>query len=127
MAAFTGDGLFTAWTHEPNWPRAHAILLPNFGLKAMQGYMPQMVDVAEQLVAKWSRLTPDEVIQTAEADNLGWMAWAWDDNIAAGDSWFALSTTGNYNSTADLTTFGKVVVENPTYGLLVLARPNTVF
>jgi hypothetical protein len=72
-------------------------------------------------------LTPDEVIQTAEADNLGWMAWAWDDNIAAGDSWFALSTTGDYNSSADLTTFGKVVVENPTYGLLALARPNTVF
>jgi hypothetical protein len=72
-------------------------------------------------------LTPDEVIQTAEADNLGWMAWAWDDNIPAGDTWFALTTTGNYNSSADLTTFGKVVVENPTYGLLALARPNTVF
>ena len=25
-----GDGLFTAWTYEPNWRRAHNILLPNF-------------------------------------------------------------------------------------------------
>jgi hypothetical protein len=72
-------------------------------------------------------LTPDEVIQVAEADNLGWLAWAWDDNIAAGDTWFALTNDGNYNSTADLTIFGKVVVENPTYGLLALARPNTVY
>jgi cytochrome P450/NADPH-cytochrome P450 reductase len=66
VRAFTGDGLFTAWTFEPNWHKAHAILLPNFGLKAMQGYMPQMVDVAEQLAAKWSRLNPDEIIDVPE-------------------------------------------------------------
>jgi mannan endo-1,4-beta-mannosidase len=72
-------------------------------------------------------ITPDQVIQAAESHNLGWLAWAWDDNAAAGDSWFALSSTGNYTSSADLTTFGKVVVENPTYGLLALARANTAF
>jgi len=72
-------------------------------------------------------ITPDQVIQAAEAHNLGWMAWAWDDNSQAGDAWFALSTTGNYTSSADLTTFGKVVVENPSYGLRAIARANTVF
>jgi hypothetical protein len=72
-------------------------------------------------------MTPDQIIQAAESHNLGWMAWAWDDNIAEGDSWFALTTTGNYTSAADLTTFGLTVVQNPTYGLLALARGNTVF
>ncbi|MCI4059899.1 cytochrome P450, partial [Bacillus cereus] len=27
---FGGDGLFTSWTHEPNWQKAHRILLPSF-------------------------------------------------------------------------------------------------
>ena len=26
------------WTHEPNWHKAHNILLPNFSQQAMQGY-----------------------------------------------------------------------------------------
>ncbi len=59
---FTGDGLFTARTDEPNWHRAHNILLPNFGMRAMQGYMPMMIDIAEQLMQKWSRLNPDETV-----------------------------------------------------------------
>jgi cytochrome P450/NADPH-cytochrome P450 reductase len=59
---FTGDGLFTARTEEPNWHKAHNILLPNFGMRAMQGYMPMMIDIAEQLMQKWSRLNPDERI-----------------------------------------------------------------
>ena len=37
---FAGDGLFTAYTQEPNWSRAHNILLPSFGQRAMQGYHP---------------------------------------------------------------------------------------
>ena len=28
---FAGDGLFTAWTEEPNWGKAHRILMPAFG------------------------------------------------------------------------------------------------
>ena len=31
-----GDGLFTADTNEPNWSKAHNILLPNFSQSAMQ-------------------------------------------------------------------------------------------
>jgi cytochrome P450/NADPH-cytochrome P450 reductase len=66
VRAFTGDGLFTASTHEPNWRKAHNILLPNFGMRAMQGYMPAMIDLAEQLVQKWERLSPDEVINVPD-------------------------------------------------------------
>jgi cytochrome P450/NADPH-cytochrome P450 reductase len=59
---FGGDGLFTAYTHEPNWSRAHNILLPNFGQRAMQGYHPMMLDIAEQLVLKWDRLNAEDEI-----------------------------------------------------------------
>jgi hypothetical protein len=45
----------------------------------------------------------------------------------ADDTWFALSHNGDHDSSADLTLFGVEVVENPTYGLLALARPQTAF
>ena len=59
---FAGDGLFTAYTQEPNWSKAHNILLPNFGQRAMQGYHPMMLDIAEQLVLKWERLNANEEV-----------------------------------------------------------------
>ncbi|MCY7347662.1 MAG: cytochrome P450 [Pyrinomonadaceae bacterium] len=59
---FAGDGLFTAKTQEPNWSKAHNILLPNFSHKAMQGYHPMMLDIAEQMVSKWQRLNADDEI-----------------------------------------------------------------
>jgi cytochrome P450/NADPH-cytochrome P450 reductase len=57
-----GDGLFTADTTEPNWSKAHNILLSPFGGRAMQSYHPMMVDIAEQLVKKWERLNADDEI-----------------------------------------------------------------
>src|SRR6202048_2708039 len=57
-----GDGLFTAYTNEPNWSKAHNILMQPFGNRAMQSYHPSMVDIAEQLVKKWERLTADDEI-----------------------------------------------------------------
>ena len=61
-----GDGLFTAYTQEPNWRKAHSILLPYFSMRAMQDYLPKMVDIAEQLMGKWERLNPDEEIYVTE-------------------------------------------------------------
>jgi cytochrome P450 / NADPH-cytochrome P450 reductase len=63
VRAFAGDGLFTAHTEEPNWRKAHAILLPAFSQQAMRDYFPMMVDIAQQLVKKWQRLNPDDEIQ----------------------------------------------------------------
>jgi cytochrome P450 / NADPH-cytochrome P450 reductase len=57
-----GDGLFTSWTHEPNWKKAHNILLPTFSMQSMKSYMPQMADIAMQLVQKWERLNPEQDI-----------------------------------------------------------------
>jgi cytochrome P450 / NADPH-cytochrome P450 reductase len=62
VRAIGGDGLFTADTTEPNWSKAHNILLQPFGNRAMQSYHPSMVDIAEQLVKKWERLNADEEI-----------------------------------------------------------------
>ncbi|ANW03557.1 bifunctional cytochrome P450/NADPH--P450 reductase [Bradyrhizobium icense] len=62
VRAVGGDGLFTADTTEPNWSKAHNILLQPFGNRAMQSYHPSMVDIAEQLVKKWERLNADEEI-----------------------------------------------------------------
>src|SRR3954464_13952633 len=62
VRAVGGDGLFTADTNEPNWSKAHNILLQPFGNRAMQSYHPSMLDIAEQLVQKWSRLNADDEI-----------------------------------------------------------------
>jgi cytochrome P450 / NADPH-cytochrome P450 reductase len=62
VRAVAGDGLFTADTNEPNWSKAHNILMQPFGNRAMQSYHPSMVDIAEQLTKKWERLNGDEEI-----------------------------------------------------------------
>ena len=62
IRAIAGDGLFTADTVEPNWSKAHNILMMPFGNRAMQSYHPMMVDIADQLVKKWERLNGDEEI-----------------------------------------------------------------
>src|SRR6202045_1154940 len=62
VRAVGGDGLFPADTSEPNWSKAHNILLQPFGNRAMQSYHPSMVDIADQLVKKWGRLNGDEEI-----------------------------------------------------------------
>lgn len=62
----THDGLFTSWTHEPNWKKAHNILLPSFSQRAMQGYHNMMVDIALQLTQKWARLNPDENVNVPD-------------------------------------------------------------
>ncbi|MFI6491636.1 cytochrome P450 [Streptomyces sp. NPDC050564] len=50
-----GDGLFTAYNHEPNWQLAHDVLAPGFSREAMEGYHPMMLDVTERLTDRWDR------------------------------------------------------------------------
>ncbi|MDO4928280.1 MAG: cytochrome P450 [Corynebacterium sp.] len=56
------DGLITAYTWEPNWGKAHRILMPAFSPKALRVMYDNMSDIAEQLVLKWERLAEDEEI-----------------------------------------------------------------
>ncbi|MFJ2271897.1 cytochrome P450 [Streptomyces sp. NPDC087849] len=50
---FAGDGLFTAYDDEPNWRKAHNVLLPAFAANALRDYHPIMLDVARKLIADW--------------------------------------------------------------------------
>ncbi len=62
VRVIAGDALFTGETQEPNWAKAHHILLPTFSQRAMVDYMPMMVDVATQLCLKWERLNAEDEI-----------------------------------------------------------------
>ena len=46
-------GLFTAYSHEPNWAKAHDNLMPAFALDEIESYHPTMLGVAEELLAAW--------------------------------------------------------------------------
>jgi hypothetical protein len=78
-------------------------------------------------------VTPGEVISTAESNDLGWTAWAWDDNDESGglsnNEWFSMTKTGPgvYVASSNLTEYGTEVVLNQTYGLSVLAKPASIF
>ncbi|GAA2452905.1 cytochrome P450 [Streptomyces glaucus] len=52
---FAADGLFTAYNDEPNWARAHDILMPAFALGSMRTYHPVMLEVARRLIDGWDR------------------------------------------------------------------------
>ncbi len=52
---FAADGLFTAYNDEPNWARAHDILMPAFALGSMRTYHPVMLRVARRLIESWDR------------------------------------------------------------------------
>ncbi|MGW4673731.1 cytochrome P450 [Streptomyces sp. NPDC004324] len=56
---FTADGLFTAYNDEPNWARAHDILMPAFALGSMRAYHPVMARVARRLIETWDRAARD--------------------------------------------------------------------
>lgn len=66
LRAGAGDGLFTAHQDEPNWGKAHRILLPAFSQRAMKGYFDVMLDVANALADKWARQGPDADIPVAD-------------------------------------------------------------
>ena len=84
-------------------------------------------------------ITPGTIIQAADEQGFGWLAWAWDDGYSEGDDGFALSrsgafslsggepASGSYPNNTDLTIFGNDVVLNPGYGTFTNAQPATVF
>jgi cytochrome P450 / NADPH-cytochrome P450 reductase len=59
---FAGDGLFTAFSEEANWGKAHRILLPAFSQRAMRGYYDNILEVCDQLIAKWTGLAGQDVL-----------------------------------------------------------------
>ncbi|MFD4181363.1 cytochrome P450 [Rhodococcus sp. NPDC058514] len=52
---FLGDALATAYSDEPNWSRAHNILMPAFTLSAMKNYHDTMLETARELIGYWDQ------------------------------------------------------------------------
>jgi cytochrome P450/NADPH-cytochrome P450 reductase len=66
IRAFAGDGLFTAYNSEPNWAKAHRLLMPAFGPLGVRSMFDRMVDIANQMFVKWERYGPSAVIDVAD-------------------------------------------------------------
>lgn len=66
IRSFAGDGLFTAYGDEPNWAKAHRILMPAFGPIGIRGMFDKMLDIAEQMFLRWERFGPHAVIDVAD-------------------------------------------------------------
>ncbi|KAH6895217.1 cytochrome P450 [Thelonectria olida] len=60
------DGLFTAYDDEPNWGKAHRILIPAFGPLSIRGMFSDMHDIATQLCMKFARHGPHTPIHVAD-------------------------------------------------------------
>lgn len=61
-----GDGLFSAHGDEPNWGKAHRILMPVFSPVAMRDMFDGMHDIADQLVTRWERFGEGVVIDVVD-------------------------------------------------------------
>ncbi|MFZ5783759.1 MAG: bifunctional cytochrome P450/NADPH--P450 reductase [Pseudomonadota bacterium] len=66
IRSFAGDGLFTAYNSEPNWGKAHRILIPAFGPIAIRGMFDKMLDIADQMFVRWERFGPNAAIDVAD-------------------------------------------------------------
>ena len=81
-----------------------------------------------------TNLAPADLMASALARGIGALAWAADDNNLANsmadDDWFSMfyNLTKTYTGNpVDLTIFGKVVVNDPTVGLLAVAKKASGF
>lgn len=60
------DGLFTAYNDEPNWGKAHRILLPAFGPLSIRSMFDEMHDIATQMCMKFARHGPQTPINASD-------------------------------------------------------------
>lgn len=67
LRPIAGDGLITAFNDEPNWQRAHNILMPVFSTSVMMGYHDTMSGTVRELLEVWHRAA--DWVDIAEAAN----------------------------------------------------------
>jgi cytochrome P450 len=60
-----GDGLISAYGHEPNLKTASKVLAPAFSQSALRRYHGEMLDVAGQLIDKWDRAAGGPAVDVA--------------------------------------------------------------
>lgn len=63
---FGGDGLFTAYNDEPNWGKAHRLLMPAFGPIGIRAMFDRMYDIADQMLIRWERFGEDLSFDVAD-------------------------------------------------------------
>lgn len=61
-----GDGLFTARNDEPNWAKAHRLLMPAFGPLGIRSMFDRMLDIADQMCVRWERFGEGATIDVAD-------------------------------------------------------------
>ena len=66
LRALGGDGLFTAFDDEPNWGKAHRILMPAFGPLGVRSMFDKMLDIAEQMLVRWERFGTDAPVDVSD-------------------------------------------------------------
>jgi Cellulase (glycosyl hydrolase family 5) len=108
--------------------------IPRLAALASQGILVAITEFGpgRDIGPSPTMIAPLDIIATAEANNVGWIGWAWDDNDLAScqsdNNWFAMTyNCGEYTQASDLTEFGQQIVLDPTYGLSVLATPASIF
>jgi cytochrome P450 / NADPH-cytochrome P450 reductase len=66
-----GDGLFTAYHGEPNWQKAHDVLMPGFSYAGLRNYHGAMLEIGSQLITRWdSRAGQQPVDVSADLQKL---------------------------------------------------------
>lgn len=61
-----GDGLFTAYSDEPNWAKAHRVLMQAFGPISIWSMFDKMVDIADQMFLYWERFGPETAVDVSD-------------------------------------------------------------
>ncbi|MGN7979636.1 bifunctional cytochrome P450/NADPH--P450 reductase [Burkholderia sp. 22313] len=61
-----GDGLFTAFGDEPNWAKAHRVLMQSFGPLSIWSMFDKMVDIADQMFLYWQRFGPETAVDVSD-------------------------------------------------------------
>jgi hypothetical protein len=56
---------------------------------------------------------------------LGWLAWSWNQNGVPKHDMMSRTAGWQYDSAADLSNFGKLVIDDATLGLKATSRPST--
>lgn len=67
-------------------------------------------------------VTPDILMQTLQQNQMGWLAWSWDD----GGCEFNLLACPNFTY-QNLTPYGQDVILSPGFGMQAAAKPATIF
>ena len=61
-----GDGLFTAFHGEPNWQKAHDVLLPGFSYAGLRNYHDAMLDINGRMIARWDAKAGRESVNISD-------------------------------------------------------------